>query len=80
VLREALKDKSPHVRGIAAAALRELKAAKAYAEIVALTKDKEGLDAGNGDGRLNCIPNCPAFLACYALGALGDEGGGSSLR
>jgi HEAT repeat protein len=72
-LREALKDKSPHVRGVAAAALGGLKAIKAYPEIVALTKDKEGRDAGKGDGRLNCIPNCPAFSACYALGALGDE-------
>jgi HEAT repeat protein len=72
-LRQALKDKSPYVRGIAVAALGELKAAKAYDEIVALTKDKEGLDAGKGDGRLNCIRNCPAFSACYALGALGDQ-------
>lgn len=72
-LRAALKDKSPHVRGIAAAALGELRAAKAFDELVALTKDKEGLNPGKADGRLNCIPNCPAFSACYALGALGDE-------
>jgi HEAT repeat protein len=72
-LRAALKDKSPHVRGLAAAALGELKAAKAYDELVALTKDKEGLDAGKRDGGLNCIPFCAAYMACYALGALGDE-------
>ncbi len=72
-MRKALEDKSPYVRGIAVAALGELKAAKAYDEIIALTKDKEGLDAGKGNGRLNCIRDCPAFSACYALGALGDE-------
>jgi HEAT repeat protein len=72
-LRAALKDKSPRVRGFAAAALGELKAGKAYDEIVALTTDKEGLDAGRGDGRLNCVPYCPAFSACHALAALGDE-------
>jgi HEAT repeat protein len=72
-LRKVLKDKSPHVRGIAVAALGELKAAEAFKEIVALTKDKEGLAAGKDGGRLNCIRNCPAFLACYALGALGDQ-------
>jgi hypothetical protein len=72
-LRKALKDKSPYVRGIAVAALGELKAAKAYHEIVVLTKDKEGLKAGKGPGHLNCIRDCPAFSACYALGALGDE-------
>jgi RNA polymerase sigma factor (sigma-70 family) len=72
-LRKALRDKSPHVRGVAVAALGELKAAAAYDEMVALTKDKEGLRDEKGDGRLNCIPNCPAFSACYALGALGDE-------
>jgi HEAT repeat protein len=71
-LRKALQDKSPYVRGIAVSALGELKAAKAYDEVVALTKDKEGLTAAKGVG-LNCIPNCPAFSACYALGALGDE-------
>jgi HEAT repeat protein len=72
-LRAALKDKSPYVRGIAAAALGELKAAKAFDDLVALTKDKEGLEAGKGDGRLSCFRDCPAFSACYALGALGDE-------
>lgn len=71
-LRKALKDKSPYVRGIAVAALGELKAEKVYDEIVALTKDKEGLD-GKEDNRLSDIRSCPAFLACYALGALGDE-------
>jgi HEAT repeat protein len=70
-LRKALMDKSPYVRGIAVAALGELKAAKAYEDIVAITKDKEGLKGGNGG--LNCFPNCAAFSACYALGALGDE-------
>jgi hypothetical protein len=39
-LRAALKDKSPYVRGIAVAALGELKSAKAYDEIVALTLRK----------------------------------------
>lgn len=72
-LRKALKDKSPYVRGIAVSALGELKVAKAYDEIVALTNDKEGLKTAEGGGRLNCIRDCPAFSACYALGALGDE-------
>ncbi len=71
--RKSIKDKSPSVRGIAVAALGELKAAKAYEEIVALTKDKTGLEDGKGDGCLNCIRDCPAFSACYALGALGDD-------
>lgn len=71
-LRKALKDRSPTVRGLAAAALGELKATKAYADVVALTKDKEGLRVEKTDGKLNCIPDCPAFLACYALGAMGD--------
>src|SRR5436190_820767 len=58
---------------MAAAALGELKVAKAYDEIVALTKGKEGLDVGKVDGRLNCFPLCAACSACYALGALGDQ-------
>ena len=73
VLRKSLKDSSPYVRGIAVATLGELKAAQAYDELVALTKDKEGLNAGKGQGRLKCIRDCPAFSACYALGALGDD-------
>ncbi len=68
-LRAALKDKSPYVRGIALAALGELKAHAAYAEIVAHTRDKER-QGGKG---LNCFPSEPAHLACYALGALGDR-------
>jgi HEAT repeat protein len=72
-LREALKDKSPYVRGIALASLGELKAAKAYDEIVALTKDKEGKGGEKNAGGLNCLQNSPADMACYALGALGDE-------
>jgi HEAT repeat protein len=71
--RKSIKDTSPSVRGIAAAALGELKAGKAFEEIVALTKDKAGLEEGKGDGRLNCVRDCPAYSACYALGALGDE-------
>lgn len=71
-LRKALKDKSPQVRGVAVAALGELKAANAYDDIVALTKDKEGLIVDKSAG-LNCIRNCPAFSACYALGTLGNE-------
>jgi HEAT repeat protein len=72
-LRKALKDKSPYVRGIAVAALGELKAAKAYADIVALTKDKEGKRPEKNAGTLNCFPISPADMACYALGALGDK-------
>ncbi|HEV3263491.1 MAG TPA: HEAT repeat domain-containing protein [Gemmataceae bacterium] len=66
VLREALKDKSPYVRGIAVSALGELKAAGAYKDIVAITKDKQFRDN-------TCIRDCPAHLACYALGALGEK-------
>jgi HEAT repeat protein len=72
-LREALKDKSPRVRGFAAAALGEMKVAKAYDEIVALTKDKEGLVPAKVDRGLNCFPYCPALSACHALADLGDE-------
>jgi HEAT repeat protein len=71
-LRKALEDKSPYVRSIAVASLGELKAAKAYDEIVLLTKDK-GVKRGKKDGTLNCIPMFPAMSACYALGALGDQ-------
>jgi HEAT repeat protein len=67
-LRGALKDPSPYVRGIAAAALGELKAGEAYGDLVALTKDK-AVEENKG---LNCFPITPADLACYALGALGD--------
>jgi HEAT repeat protein len=71
-LTKALKDPSPYVRTIAVAALGELKATKAFAEIVALTKDKGDKAAGKKDGALNCFPISPADLACYALGAMGD--------
>jgi HEAT repeat protein len=71
-LRKALKDKSPYVRGIAVAALGELKAVQAYDDIVALTMDKEGKGPMK-PGTLNCFPICPADMACYALGALGDK-------
>ena len=69
-LRKALHDKSPYVRGIAVASLGELRAAEAYDDIVALTKDKE---YEKNDGGLNCLRIFPTDLACYALGALGDE-------
>ncbi len=72
-LRNALKDKSPYVRSIAVAALGEMKAGEAYAEIVALTKDKEGRGGDTNGKTLNCIRSSPADLACYALGALGDR-------
>jgi HEAT repeat protein len=72
VLRTALKDKSPYVRSIAVAALGELKAGEAYAEIVALTKDKEIQGNEKNGKQLNCIRITPADLACYSLGALGD--------
>lgn len=72
VLRKALKDESPYVRSIAVASLGELKATKAYDEIVLITKDK-GVDDGQDDGTLNCMPIVPARSACYALGALGDQ-------
>jgi HEAT repeat protein len=72
-LRKVLQDKSPYVRGIAVAALGELKAKEAYDEIVALTKDKGTRPDEKVAGRLNCLPNSPAILACYALGALGER-------
>lgn len=72
-LRKALKDKSPYIRGIAAAALGEVKAAAAYDDLVALTKDKEVQGGEKKDGTLNCLRMFPADLACYALGALGDQ-------
>ncbi|HLX62282.1 MAG TPA: HEAT repeat domain-containing protein [Planctomycetota bacterium] len=73
VLREvALKDKSPYVRGIGLAALGELKATQAYDEIVALTKDNER-EGGEKSGTLNCVQILPAEMACYALGAMGEE-------
>jgi HEAT repeat protein len=71
-LRKALKDQSPYVRSIAVAALGELKAAKAYDDIVALTRDK-GNKGSEKAGTLNCLETVPADVACYALGALGDE-------
>lgn len=70
-LRKALRDPSPYVRGIAVAALGELKATKAYAEIVALTKDKGRTNTR--PGTLDCLRITPAEMACYALGALGEQ-------
>jgi len=72
-LRAALKDDSPYVRSIAVAALGELKAAKAYDDIVAVTNDKGEKAVPPKAGVLNCFPVCPADSACYALGALGDR-------
>ncbi len=69
-LRKALKDPSPYVRGIAAEALGEVGAKEAYADLAALTKDKEIEGGGKG---LNCLCIMPAHSACYALGALGDR-------
>jgi RNA polymerase sigma factor (sigma-70 family) len=71
-LIKALKDPSPYVRSIAVAALGEVKATKAFGEIVALTKDKGDNTAGKNDGVLNCFPVLQANSACYALGVLGD--------
>jgi len=70
-LREALKDKRPYVRCIAVSALGEFKAKEAYADIVALTKDKSWESPDKKV--LNCIPMLPGASACYALGALGDQ-------
>ena len=70
-LRKALDDKDAHVRGIAVAALGELKAKEAYDQIVALTADKPL--APGPVGNLQCIRMPPAAMACYALGALGDK-------
>ena len=72
-LRMALKDESAYVRGIAVAALGELKATEAFDEIVALTKDKGDRPYSENAGKLDCIKIPPAFSACYALGDLGDE-------
>lgn len=69
-LRKALKDKSPYVRGIAASALGEMQATKAYEDLVVLTEDKI---FENVNGTLNCVRQSPAHSACYALGALGDR-------
>ncbi|MCD6338070.1 MAG: tRNA (N6-threonylcarbamoyladenosine(37)-N6)-methyltransferase TrmO [Verrucomicrobia bacterium] len=60
-------DASPYIRSIALAALGELKAADAYEAIVEHLHDYE---TEEGD----CFQTCPAHLACYALGALGDKG------
>lgn len=72
-LRAALKDDSPYVRSIAVAALGELKAAKDYDDIVAVTRDKGEKSVPPKAGVLNCFPVCPADSACYALAALGDK-------
>lgn len=72
-LREALKDKSSYVRGIALAALGELKATEAYDEIVKHTKDRGDEDEEKNGKELNCCRISPAYDACYALGALGEE-------
>jgi HEAT repeat protein len=68
-LLKALKDKSPYIRGIAAATLGEMGAKEAYAPLVALTKDKEWERTGG----LDCFRVTPAEMACYALGALGEK-------
>jgi hypothetical protein len=65
-LRGALKDKSPYVRGIALAALGEVKAVDAFADIVAHLRDRQ-------EQEYVCMPSAPAHLAIYALGALGDK-------
>lgn len=74
-LMDALKDKSPYIRGVALCALGELKAAIAYDLIVAMTDDKATKSVG--DTRIvfcgNALPDPPAYCACYALGALGDQ-------
>jgi hypothetical protein len=72
-LRTALKDKSPYVRCIAVESLGELKATKAYNEIVGLTKDRGDNRGGKNAASLNCLHLRPAASACYALGALGDQ-------
>lgn len=72
-LRKALTDRSPYVRGIAVSALGELKAVKAYDEIVALTGDIGDPPGGKAPGTLDCIPFYPGNSACYALGALGEK-------
>lgn len=72
-LRKALDDKSPYVRGIAVAALGELQAVEAYDQIVALTTDKGKKPGGREDGKLDCLQISPAQMACYALGAMGDQ-------
>ena len=64
-LKRALRDRSPYIRGIALAALGEMKDQEAFAEIASHLGDK----AHEG----GCIPMFPAHSACYALGALGDE-------
>jgi len=64
VLTDCTDDPSPYVRGIALAALGELKAADAYEAIVEHLRDYEL----QGD---SCTPMYPASSACYALGALG---------
>jgi hypothetical protein len=70
-LRKGLEDKDPQIRGVAVAALGELKAKEAYDQIVALTADKPLAPGANG--KLQCIRIPPAALACYALGVLGDK-------
>lgn len=73
VLRQALTDRSPYVRGIAVSALGELKAVEAYTEIVGLTGDLGDPPGGKKPGTLDCIPFHPGNSACYALGALGEK-------
>lgn len=70
VLRQALKDESPYVRGIAVAALGELHAVEAFDAIVLLTQDKK---RKRNAEELDCTQLPPAHLACYALGTLGDK-------
>lgn len=66
VLRECLRDKSPYIRGIALAALGELKATEALADIAAHLHDQE-------EEPNTCIQILPSATAAYALGQLGDR-------
>ena len=66
ILTKSVDDTSPYIRGIALAALGEMKAVEAYQTILNHLHDYET----KGD---SCIPMYPASSACYALGALGDK-------
>jgi HEAT repeat protein len=66
VLMKATDDSSPYVRGIALISLGEMKARGAYEIMISHLTDFE-IYGG-------CIPMCPAQLACYGLGLLGNKG------